>query len=179
MDTRNTFQTVGLAAIMATLPALIAIAAHAQTSTQTPSPATQTPSGVVKVLPPAEAAGSEALPGGAPTPSKTPSAAPAPSAGKSADAVGTSGAASTIKDVAVGSAVFGSDGQKIGEIKGVKADPGGKIEEIHVKTGGILGFGGKVIVIPGGKIAKGGKTVQVAMTVEDVGKLPAMVDPKS
>ena len=61
----------------------------------------------------------------------------------------------------------------------MKADPGGKIEEIHVKTGGILGFGGKVIVIPGGKIAKGGQTVQVAMTVEDVGKLPAMVDPKS
>ena len=104
---------------------------------------------------------------------------PNTSAGKSADAASTATGASTIKDVTVGAAVFGSDGQKVGEIKGVKADPGGKVEEIHVKTGGVLGFGGKIVVVPGGKISKGGQTVQIAMTAAEIGKLPALVEKKS
>ena len=83
-----------------------------------------------------------------------------------------------MKDVTVGSTVVGSDGKSLGEIKGVKADPGGKIEEIHVKTGSILGFGGKIVVIPGAKISKGDQTVQVAMTADEVGKLPALAEKK-
>jgi PRC-barrel domain len=178
MNTRQTIRTVGLAAVMASMPVLIAIAAHAQS----PAPAPQTAPGAVKTLPPPSA---DDIDAGAAAKSTSPSTAPAASpstppasAGKNADAGPSSGASSTVKDVTVGSAVFGSDGQKLGEIKGVKADPGGKVEEIHVKTGGVLGFGGKVVVVPAAKISKGGQNVQVAMTADEIGKLPAMADTK-
>jgi hypothetical protein len=72
----------------------------------------------------------------------------------------------------------GPTAKKIGEIKGVKADPAGRIEEIHVKTGGVLGFGGRIVVIPGSKIARGGQTVQLAMTADEIGKLPALAEKK-
>ncbi len=91
-------------------------------------------------------------------------------------ATGAQAAAPSIKDVNVGAAVFGSDGKKVGEIKGVKSEASGSIQEIHVKTGGFLGLGGKVVVIPGAKIAKGGQAVQLALTTEEVGKLPALAD---
>jgi PRC-barrel domain len=172
MNTRQTIRTVSLAAVIASMPALIAIAAHAQS----PAPSPQTAPGAVKVAPPPSADDIDAGPAAkSAVPSPSPSTT-AP-AGKAADSAG-SAAGSTIKDVTVGTAVFGSDGQKVGEIKGVKADPGGKVEEIHVKTGGVLGFGGKVVVVPGGKISKGGQTVQIAMTADEIGKLPAMAEKK-
>ena len=39
-------------------------------------------------------------------------------------------------------------------------------------------FGGRIVVIPGAKISKGGQTVQVAMTAAEVGKLPALAEKK-
>jgi sporulation protein YlmC with PRC-barrel domain len=172
MNTFKTIRTLGLAAVAASLPALIAIAAHAQS----PAPAPQSAPGAVKVAPPAT--DMDAMPAKPSSPAASPSAAPpsAAPAGKTAETAPGNSGASTVKDIAVGSAVFGSDGQKLGEIKGVKADPGGRIEEIHVKTGGLLGFGGKIVVIPAAKISKGGQTVQVAMTTEEIGKLPALAD---
>jgi sporulation protein YlmC with PRC-barrel domain len=164
MDIRNIVRTVGFAAAAASLPALIAIAAHAQS----PAPAPQTPPGAVKVVPPAADVDSDM--------SKSATPAPAPSKGTES-AAGNAGS-STAKDITVGSSVVGSDGEALGEVKGVKADPAGKIEEIHVKTGSILGFGGKIVVIPGAKISKGGQTVQVAMTAAEVGKLPALAEKK-
>jgi PRC-barrel domain len=182
MDTLNTIRTLGLAAVVASLPALIAIAANAQS----PAPAPQTAPGAVKVVPPPAAdmdAGPtirdttrDSGPAKSADPSSEPSSGKAPDSGSSANAAPGGGA--SLKDVTVGAAVFGSDGQKIGEIKGVKSDSGGKIEEIHVKTGGLLGFGGKVVVVPAGKIAKGGQTVQVAMTAVEIGKLPALAEGK-
>jgi hypothetical protein len=160
MNTIKTIRTVGLAAVVATIPAIIAIAAHAQS----PAPAPQAPPGAVKVIPPAADVDTD----------MSKPATPAPSKGADSAAASTS----TVKDVTVGSSVVGSDGQALGEVKGVKADPGGKIEEIHVKTGSILGFGGKIVVIPGAKISKGGQTVQVAMTAAEVGKLPALAEKK-
>ena len=182
MDTLKIVRLLGVTTVLASMPALMAIAAHAQTPSPAPSTAPEqakpvTPGSDIDVdLPKAGSPSSKQdAPSVAPPVDKgaaSPSAAPAP--GKSAD----TGAGSTAKDVTIGTAVFGSDGQKIGEVKGVKAEPGGKVEEIHVKTGGLLGFGGKVVVIPGAKIAKGGQTVQVSMTTEEVGKLPALVENK-
>ncbi|MEQ1653153.1 MAG: hypothetical protein ABL897_11745, partial [Hyphomicrobium sp.] len=64
---------------------------------QTPSPSTAPAAGAVKVAPPAAARDAAAA------------------------------VRSTTKDVAVGASVVGSDGQKIGEVKGVKADPAGLV----------------------------------------------------
>ena len=175
MNTLKIVRLMGLTTVLAAVPALLAVAAHAQS----PAPAPAAP-GQVKPVPPAgdmDADLPRAGGGGA-----SPSAAPSGDSKVSPPAAtlpGKSAGAATVKDVTIGTAVFGSDGQKIGEIKGVKSEPGGAIEEIHVKTGGLLGFGGKVVVIPGSKIAKGGQTVQVAMTVDEVGKLPALAEKKS
>jgi hypothetical protein len=162
MNTLKCVRTVGIAAVAAVLPALIAIAAHAQS----PAPAPQAPAGTVKVVPPGADVDRDLSKSAAPSPAR------------SAENPAANSGATTVKDVTVGSAVIGSDGQALGEIKGVKADPGGKIEEIHVKTGSILGFGGRIVVIPGAKISKGGKTVQVAMTAAEIGKLPALAEKK-
>lgn len=178
MNTLKIVRLMGLTTVLAAAPALLAVAAHAQS----PAPAPAAP-GQVKPVPPVtdmdadlpRAGGGGASPSAAPSGDSKVSPPAATLPGKSAG----SGASATVKDVTIGTAVFGSDGQKIGEIKGVKSEPGGAIEEIHVKTGGLLGFGGKVVVIPGSKIAKGGQTVQVAMTVDEVGKLPALAEKKS
>jgi sporulation protein YlmC with PRC-barrel domain len=76
------------------------------------------------------------------------------------------------KDPMIGLAVFGADGHKIGEVRNVKAATDGKIEEIHVRTGGMLGFGGRTVAIPAGKFNKSGQNIQLALTSDDVAKLP-------
>jgi PRC-barrel domain len=56
----------------------------------------------------------------------------------------------------------------------VKSGSDGKLREIHVKTGGFLGFGGKTVAIPAGKISQKGEQVEVAMSTEEIGKLPKL-----
>jgi sporulation protein YlmC with PRC-barrel domain len=80
-------------------------------------------------------------------------------------------AAAARKDL-VGLAVFGSDGQKVGDVQAVKVEAGGPIQEIHVRTGGFLGFGGRMVAIPAGKFSKSGQSVQLAMTSTEVKALP-------
>lgn len=157
MTIRKTIHIAGLVAFAAITPAVLAIAAHAQTSQTAPQGTTGQP--------PAQA---------------QPSAPAAPGAIKvSPPMAKDAAAAATVKDVVIGSTVIGSDGQKIGEVKGVKSAPSGTIEEIHVKTGGMLGFGGKVVIIPAAKISKGGgQTVQVTLTAADISKLPPFTDTK-
>lgn len=111
---------------------------------------------------------------------KPPAAAPpAASKDKAAASSATSGTTkATTKEVAIGTAVFCSDGQKMGEVNGVKSDSGGVVEEIHVKTGGLFGLGGKVLIVPGAKINAGGQTVQLALTSVEAGKLPVFAAKK-
>ena len=92
---------------------------------------------------------------------------------KSANAAG---APATITNVTIGTAVFGADGQQVGEVKGVKSEANGVVNEIHVKTSALVGLGGKIVVIPASKIAKGGQTIQLALKADEVGKLPILVD---
>ena len=57
-------------------------------------------------------------------------------------------------------------------MQSVSADPDGKVKAIHLKTGGFLGFGGKLVAIPEGKFTKAGENVQLGMTSDEVSKLP-------
>lgn len=85
----------------------------------------------------------------------------------------------SLQDVAVGSNVFGSDGRKIGVVKGVKSEAGGNVQEIHIRTDAELGLGGRIIVVPVDKIARAGATIEIAMTASEISVLPAVGGKKS
>jgi hypothetical protein len=75
-------------------------------------------------------------------------------------------------DPLIGLTTFSSDGTKVGTISGVARGPDGKITAIRFKTGGFLGFGGKVVEVPDGKFARTGDTVRLGLSAEEVSKLP-------
>jgi len=72
----------------------------------------------------------------------------------------------------VGLAVFSTDGSKMGTVQSVSAAPDGSVKAIHFKTGGFLGFGGKLVAIPEGRFTKAGDNIQLGMTADEVSKLP-------
>jgi hypothetical protein len=72
----------------------------------------------------------------------------------------------------VGLAVFSSDGSKLGNVHSVNAEPDGKVKAIHIKTGGFLGIGGKLVAIPEGKFTRSGENIQLGLTSDEVSKLP-------
>ena len=72
----------------------------------------------------------------------------------------------------VGLAVFSSDGNKLGNVHSVNAEPDGKVKAIHIKTGGFLGIGGKLVAIPDGKFTRSGENIQLGLTSDEVSKLP-------
>jgi sporulation protein YlmC with PRC-barrel domain len=163
---------IGAMTVVASAPVLMAVATHAQAPSAPPmesQPNTrpELPTRPQQVeptrpgLPPAvEQKPSQGAPGRTPT---------APD----------QAARDAKKDPMIGLAVFGSDGQKVGEVRDVKAATDGKVEEIHVKTGGMLGFGGKTVAIPAGKFNKAGQNVQLALTSDDVAKLPRLEEKPS
>jgi hypothetical protein len=73
-----------------------------------------------------------------------------------------------------GQIVMASDGQRVGEVAGVKSAPDGKVQEIHIKTGGFLGFGSRTVAVPFGSFAVSGQNVQLSLTSTDVGNLPSI-----
>jgi hypothetical protein len=78
--------------------------------------------------------------------------------------------------VQVGSPVYGADGEKLGQVEGVKAQANGAIEELHVKTGGFFGFWTKTVAVSGDKVANGGENVRLAVTSDEFRKLPTIND---
>jgi hypothetical protein len=56
----------------------------------------------------------------------------------------------------------------------VRATPDGKVTALRVKSGGFLGFGGRIVEIPEGKFTQRGDTVRLSLTAEEVSKLPAV-----
>ena len=72
----------------------------------------------------------------------------------------------------IGLAVFSSDGSKLGNVHSVNAEPDGKVKAIHIKSGGFLGIGGKLVAIPEGKFTRAGDNIQLGMTSDEVSKLP-------
>jgi len=152
MTTLTRLRLIGAAAIVSSATALTAAA-----QTQTPAPDTQT-------TPPA------AKPEPAPTPptgmkpSEPPKSPTMPSTNKQS--------AAPAKNPMIGLAVFSSDGNKLGSVQSIDAGPDGKVKAIRFKTGGFLGFGGKVVEVPEGKFTKSGDNVQLGMTSDEVSKLP-------
>lgn len=76
----------------------------------------------------------------------------------------------------LGKDVFSSDQTRLGKVEKVISGQDGKATAIHIKTGGFLGFGGKMVAIPESKFSLRGDNVQVQMTAEDVSKLPEEKD---
>jgi len=72
----------------------------------------------------------------------------------------------------VGLSVMSSDGSKLGTVRSVATGPDGKVTAIFLKTGGFLGFGGKVVSIPAAKFARKGDFIQVDISAEEVSQLP-------
>lgn len=111
------------------------------------------------------------------TPPASPSQAP-PTAAPSKPVVGApnapaKSASQTPKvDPLIGLTAFSSDGSKVGTISSVAKGPDGKVTGIRFKTGGFLGFGGKVVEVPDGKFARTGDTVRLGLSADEVGKLP-------
>jgi sporulation protein YlmC with PRC-barrel domain len=127
-------------------------------SAQTQSPPASTPSS-----PPAA---TQTTPTPAPAPAVRPTEPASPSA--KPDKSATAPKANPL----IGLAVFSSDGSRLGTVQAVNAEPDGKVKAIHIKTGGFLGFGGKMVAIPEGKFTRAGDNVQLGMTSEEVSKLP-------
>jgi hypothetical protein len=152
MTTLSRLRLIGAAALVSSAAALSAAA-----QTQTPAPDAQ-------ATPPA------AKPEPAPTPptgmkpAEPPKSPTMPSGNKQS--------AAPAKDPMIGLTIFASDGNKLGSVQSVDAGPDGKVKAIRFKTGGFLGFGGKLVEIPEGKFTKAGDNVQLGMTSDEVSKLP-------
>jgi hypothetical protein len=75
----------------------------------------------------------------------------------------------------VGLDVFSSDGTRIGEVRAMGSGPNGA-GELHVRTGGFLGFGGKIVAIPEGRYARSGQSIRLDLDSNQVNDLPAVND---
>jgi sporulation protein YlmC with PRC-barrel domain len=114
-----------------------------------------------------------------PPPASKPSATPTPPAAKPSTPTRPTDKSATAPaktNPLIGLAVFSSDGSKLGSVQSVKTDPDGKVKAIHFKSGGFLGFGGKMVEIPEGKFTKTGDNIQLGMTSDEVSKLPEYKD---
>jgi hypothetical protein len=101
-----------------------------------------------------------------------PDSAPKPSPEKPAALPKSSESRST--NPLIGLTAISSDGSKIGDVRAVRATPDGKVTALRVKSGGFLGFGGRIVEIPEGKFTQSGDTVRLSLTAEEVSKLPAV-----
>jgi len=103
-----------------------------------------------------------------------PESAPTPSPEKPTTLPKSSESKST--NPLIGLTAISSDGSKIGDVRAVRAAPDGKATALRVRSGGFLGFGGRIVEIPQGKFTQSGDTVRLSLTAEEVSKLPAVKD---
>ena len=156
MNTLKPLKLAGMVSVLAVLPVALALAVHAETTAPAAPPSKSAPAAT-----PAQPSAQKAAPDAGAARSKSTEAP---------------NAAGSIANVTIGTAVYSADGQQVGEVKGVKSEASGAINEIHVKTSSLVGLGGKIVVVPASKIAKGGQTIQLALKTGEVGKLPILVD---
>ena len=145
---------IGAAAVVSSAAALSATA-----QTQTPAPDTQPPAPAIKPEP-------------APTPPSGPAMKPSDATRSPATSPATPQAAAPAKNPLIGLNIFSADGSKLGSVQSVDAGSDGKVKAIRFKTGGFLGFGGKLVEIPEGKFTKSGDNVQLVLSADEVSKLP-------
>ena len=139
---------IGTVAVLAAIPLLSAVA-----QTQSPAPAETSP-------PPAVTKPETTMP-----PAQRPATSPASVPDKAVTAPGK-------QHPLVGLAAISSDGSNLGSVQKVVAGPDGKASAIHLKVGGFLGFGGKVVAITSSKFNRSGDKIQVGMTADEISKLP-------
>jgi sporulation protein YlmC with PRC-barrel domain len=107
----------------------------------------------------------------APSPAPPPAARPSTETKTPATRPADKSATAPKGNPMIGLAVFSSDGSRLGTVQQVR-ESGGKVTAIHIKSGGFLGFGGKMVAIPEGKFTRVGDNVQLGLTAEEVSKLP-------
>jgi hypothetical protein len=76
----------------------------------------------------------------------------------------------------VGLNVFSADGTRVGEVRSVATGSKGEIVALHIRTGGFLGFGGRIVAIPEGKFIRSGQSVRLDLDADDVAGLPEVKD---
>jgi sporulation protein YlmC with PRC-barrel domain len=76
----------------------------------------------------------------------------------------------------VGLMVFSSDGTRVGEVRSVDTGQGGNIVALRVRTGGFLGFGGRIVAIPEGKFIRSGQSIRIDLDSDEVAALPEVKD---
>jgi sporulation protein YlmC with PRC-barrel domain len=166
---------IGAVTVVASAPVVLALAAHAQA----PAPSDQQTLPRPEIAPTAPTA-PKVDPGLRPQVPSTIDQKPATDMNRKATpGAGEQASEESKRDPLVGLPVFGTDGQKVGEVRDVRKESDGQVKAILIRTGGFLGFGGKTVAIPSGKFARSGQNIQVAMTYEDVSKLPVVDDKAS
>jgi sporulation protein YlmC with PRC-barrel domain len=145
-------------AIVAAMPlAVSAQQAPSQPQSEAPAAARPAPPGT----PPTTEPGADVVP---PSP-KAPAVRPSTEAP----------AAPTAQDL-VGLNVFSSDGTRIGEVRAVNTGSSGDIVALHIRTGGFLGFGGRIVAIPQGKFMRSGQSIRLDLDSDEVSGLPEVKD---
>ncbi len=76
----------------------------------------------------------------------------------------------------VGKDAFSSDGSRVGDVRAVKTAPDGKVTALLLRTGGFLGFGGRMVEIPEGRFKPSTQDVRLDMTADEASKLPEVKD---
>jgi len=141
--------------------ALPLTASAQQTPTEPGSTSTPGAAPSEKVAPPRS--GVDMTPPASKAPAVKPSEAPAaPGAPVARDLVGLN--------------AFSSDGTRVGEVRAVNTGANGDIVALHIRTGGFLGFGGRIVAIPQGKFIRSGQSVRLDLDSEEVTGLPEVKD---
>jgi hypothetical protein len=76
----------------------------------------------------------------------------------------------------VGLDVFSSDGTRVGDVRAVSTGPSGDVVALHIRTGGFLGFGGRVVAIPQGRFTRAGRSIRLDLDSGQVSALPDLKD---
>ena len=118
---------------------------------------------------PSPPSSSASAPAARPEQAPMPQAAPPSTPGKAA-------AAPREANPLIRMAVFSSDGSRVGDVRAVNVGPDGNVAALHVRTGGFLGFGARIVAIPEGRFARSGQGVRLTFTAEEVGNLPQAKD---
>jgi len=107
----------------------------------------------------------------APPPAGRPEQLPQPGTAQPGSA-GKSATAPREANPLIRMAVISSDGSKVGTVQSVSTGPDGSVKSLHIRTGGFLGFGARLVAIPEGRFTRNGDNIQLGMTADEVSKLP-------
>lgn len=139
--------------------------AQAPAEAQAPAKA-QAPAQPVQQVQPAQAPAEPVKPAQAPAepvkPAQAPVEAAKPDPAKLAEA----------HKKLIGKMVVGQDGAAFGEVVNVASAADGKLQEVHVKTGGYFGFFTKTVKLLPAQFAAEGESLKLKISAEDAGKLP-------